>query len=215
MAAIKQQGSPSDDSYIELASDSSQNGNNGAGLPFRSLTISSSAKNQLRIRVPAQPYDAWVAAEVLREEFQGYLQSKPKQDDVVEVEEEEDQVADASKGLSEARVSLAAEFLGFVAARVAGPLKSSSYELGLLQSAWLHFHQEFLGDSQNVHLLASSLDAESRVSVLRSYYDALVQLEASDKVTPSLRQPKLIELAASGSAQIHAVFGGQGTNEVS
>jgi fatty acid synthase subunit alpha len=63
-----------------------------------------------------------------------------------------------------------------------------------------------------------SFDADSRKSILSSYFVALSTLENSDKISADQipRPPSSVLLAAAenGNANIYALFGGQGTNEV-
>lgn len=203
-------GSPSDDSYVDLSATSSQSGANGVVL--RPLTIASPAGLEVQVPVPSAPFDAWIAADVLREEFQRSLAASPEQNDVLEVKEELDQAGLVQKA-REAQISLSAKFLGFLASRVSA--KSSQHELNVLHYSWIHFHNDILSEHSSVHDLIATLDTDLRTPILRSFYEAFVQLEKVSKVKPALTTPKLFGLSAHGKAQIHAVFGGQGNNEVS
>ncbi|EPQ27448.1 uncharacterized protein PFL1_04986 [Pseudozyma flocculosa PF-1] len=203
---VAAQGSPSDDSYVDLSSVSSQNGSNGSLL--RPLTISLKGV-EVRIAVPAQPFEAWVASDVAREEFQRSLLASAVEADELEVMGEQD--ADSVEELAKSQVALLAKFLGFLAARSSA--KSTAHELGLLQHAWISFNNHFLGEGKSVHDIAATLDLDVRSSVLRAFFEAFVVLESVGRATPGLRRPKLFELSAAGSAQVHAVFGGQGNNE--
>ena len=214
MSSIKN--TPSDDSYVELSTSSSQSsGNsNGNGSLLRALTIASTSGLEVQIPVPSQPFDAWIVADVLREEFQRSLAASPEVTDALEVQEEQENAAGAAdKAANVAKINLAAKFLGFLASRTS--VKTSSHELSLLQHAWAHFHEEFLAEHGSVHDLVAAIDTDLRTSVLRSYYEAFVQLETAGKAKPSLVTPKLFSLSAENKAELHAVFGGQGNNEVS
>ncbi|CBQ73371.1 related to fatty acid synthase, beta and alpha chains [Sporisorium reilianum SRZ2] len=211
MSGIKN--APSDDSYVELSTTSSQSSGNGNGTLLRALTVASTTGVEVQIPVPSQPFDAWIVADVLREEFQRSLAASPEANDVLEVQDEQDQAGAADKAVSEAKVSLAAKFLGFVASRVSLKPASSSHELNLLQHAWTHFHDEFLAQHGSVHDLVAAIDSDLRTPVLRSYFEAFVLLESTDKAKPSLVTPKLFSLSAQNKAEVHAVFGGQGNNE--
>lgn len=204
---------PSDDSYVELSTASSQSSASGNGTLLRALTIASTTGLEVQIPVPSQPFDAWIVADVLREEFQRSLAASPEATDVLEVQEEQEEAGAADKAASEAKVNLAAKFLGFLASRVS--LKASNHELKLLQHAWAHFHEEFLAQHGSVHDLVAAIDSDLRTPVLRSYFEAYAQLESADKAKPSLVTPKLFSLSAQNKAEVHAVFGGQGNNEVS
>lgn len=212
MSGIKN--TPSDDSYVELSTTSSQSSGNGNGSLLRALTIASTSGLEVQIPVPSQPFDAWIVADVLREEFQRSLAASPEATDALEVQEEQENAAGAAeKAASEAKINLAAKFLGFLASRAS--VKTSSHELNLLHHAWAHFHEEFLAEHGSVHDLVAAIDTDLRSSVLRSYFEAYVQLETAGKAKPSLVTPKLFSLSADNKAELHAVFGGQGNNEVS
>jgi hypothetical protein len=138
------------------------------------------------------------------------------------------------------RVVLAARFLGYLAGKLNGSASTAasgsgsssgssgrsaspaakagtpSHEGNILQCAWAAFNQQFLAAAHtDVHALTARLDAALRTEVLCSYYDALVVLEHSGGLVPALPTPKLLALAEQGETEIFAVFGGQGTNEVS
>lgn len=209
MSGVKN--TPSDDSYVELSSQSSGNGN---GLLLRALTVASPSGPEVQIPVPSQPFDAWIVADVLREEFHRSLAASPEVTDALEVQEEQDVAGVAAqKAAGEAKINLAAKFLGFLASRAS--VKTSSHELNLLHHAWTHFHDEFVAVHGSVHDLVAAIDSDLRTSVLRSYFEAFAQLEAAGKAKPSLVTPKLFSLSAQNKAEVHAVFGGQGNNEVS
>ena len=210
MSSIKN--APSDDSYVELSSQSSGNGN-GNGSLLRALTIASPSGLEVQIPVPSQPFDAWIVADVLREEFQRSLAASPEAVDVLEVQEEQEVAGAAEKAAGEAKINLAAKFLGFLASRAS--VKTSSHELNLLHHAWAHFYEEFLAEHGSVHDLVAAIDSDLRTPVLRSYFEAYVQLETAGKAKPSLVTPKLFSLSAQNKAEVYAVFGGQGNNEVS
>jgi fatty acid synthase subunit alpha len=58
-------------------------------------------------------------------------------------------------------------------------------------------------------------DAETRRTIISSYYLALGALEAQNtQDIPRARLPALFEATADGKASAYALFGGQGTNEV-
>lgn len=213
MSSIKN--TPSDDSYVELSTASSQSsGNgNGNGSLLRALTVASPTGLEVQIPVPAQPFHAWIVADVVREDFQRSLAASQEAVDVLEVQEEQDEAAAASKAAKEAKVSLAAKFLGFVASRAS--VKTSSHELNLLHYVWAHFHEAFLAEHGSIHDLVAAIDSDLRTSVLRSYFEAYVLLESANQAKPSLVTPKLFSLSAQNKAEVHAVFGGQGNNEVS
>lgn len=221
----------SEESYEVLASPNGSNGQSGeARRPLQLNTEST----QVRIPVPVVPYEAWIAAVVLRDEFhrasttiwseaeRETLAIKGEQAKDAEEEEEDgessttQQAAKRKQKSMEARLVLTAKFLSFLANKVESYKKdSSAHEFKVLESAWVYFNKNFLGDATDIHKLANTLDVDIRSSVLCSYYEAYVLLDAANAASPGIQTPKLLTLAEQGDAELFALFGGQGTNEVS
>lgn len=227
----------SDDSYVDVVS--SPTGDSPHGPEARRPIQLSTASIQVRIPVPVSPYEAWIAAVVLRDEFHRNLASlqSTEEKDALAIKDEEaesaaDQEAEAEehdetssreKELAatrrrqkrlEAQIILTGKFLGFLASKFntssSNPLTiTGNYEANVLQCTWVFFQRQFLGDVVDIHKLASTLDVDVRASLLRSYYEALILVDTD------IQTPKLLRLAKDGGAEIFALFGGQGTNEVS
>ena len=192
--------SASSDGFVDLSP--------GNGNALRPLTLSADDV-EFSFAVPCQPFEAWVAADVVREEFQRSVAGTKSAEAVVD---DEDEVKGVEE-LSEAKMVLAAKFLGFLASRPS--CRSSTYELSLLQHAWTSFNSEFLGKDKSIHETVAPLDSEDRSATLRAFFEAFTLLEGPSAASPSLTVPKLFQLSAAGTAELHAIFGGQGNNEVS
>ncbi|QRV90063.1 fatty acid synthase subunit beta [Ceratobasidium sp. AG-Ba] len=177
-------------------------------ITTRPLIIQSGAA-RVSFPVPATG-SAWIAAEVLREEFKNeYI---PR--DVPQVEQSEDEPQANSTAALEAQVELAAAFLGSVASKISSDAQSTSARVQVLEAAASHFTTQFLS-KRDVHTLAATFDSEVRKQVLTSYFAAVSALETHAPAhVPRGPQSALFKAAASGDAEIYALFGGQGTNEV-
>lgn len=206
---------PSDSSYVSVHSSSNESIANS--LNSRPLTITSGS-NQVDIPIPSQPYQSWIVGEVVRDEFQRSLLTNPLPqlttltNDDDEEEEDSDSPTKSAAQIqfkSESNLVLTSSFLRFLSNKV----NSNNSILPILESTWTYFSTTFLSNN-DIHKLASTLDTEARSSVLRSYYEALVVLNSQGKPT-SVKIPKVLELASNGQAEVYALFGGQGNNEVS
>ena len=115
---------------------------------------------------------------------------------------------------SEATVELFARFLAFVAENVNSDPDSSHPRTNLLYNTFKHFTESYLA-SQEVHTFTSAFDLDVRRTVISSYFKALATLESSGiNDIPHSPPSALLAAAKDADASIHAVFGGQGTNEV-
>jgi hypothetical protein len=220
----------SEESYEVLASRDSSPGPTGEAR--RPLQLST-ASTQVRIPVPVVPYEAWIAAVVLRDEFHrasSTVWSDAERDALSIKEEQAQEESDEDGGESssaqlqakkkqkhmEARLVLTAKFLSFLAGKIEGSKRTSTaHEFKVLESTWSFFHKQFIGDQMDIHKLAATLDVDVRSSVLCSYYEAYVLLDAAGAAVVGIETPKLLQLAQQGGAEIFALFGGQGSNEVS
>ncbi|CAO1626989.1 unnamed protein product [Sympodiomycopsis kandeliae] len=185
----------------------------------------------VRIPVPFEPSAAWIAAEVVRDEFHRFLakdkdaegainsaQEQQASQDAAEADDDEGvDVAKAAAASKGARVVLFSKFLGFLAQKLrSADIANNTHEVEVLHRAWIQFRSEFLGSSSDVHnLVQVTVDHEQRASVLRNYFEAFVLLEKVGKVdAKTLASPKLFGLVELKKAEAFAVFGGQGNNEV-
>ncbi|KAG8716660.1 3-oxoacyl-[acyl-carrier-protein] synthase [Ceratobasidium sp. 394] len=177
-------------------------------ITTRPLVIQAGAA-RVSFPVPATG-SAWIAAEVLREEFKHEYVPR----DVPQVEQSEDEPGVNPAAALEAQVELAAAFLGSIASKVGSDAQSTHARVQVLHAVTAHFTSEFLS-RRDVHTLAATFDSDVRKQVLTSYFLAIDALETHvpDQV-PRAPQSALFNAAVSGEAEIYALFGGQGTNEV-
>jgi fatty acid synthase subunit alpha len=69
--------------------------------------------------------------------------------------------------------------------------------------------------SRDIHTVAAGFEPESRLRILGAYFTSLDTLErAGEKALPTGPASTLVQAATNGDAQVYALFGGQGTNEV-
>ncbi|KAG8770032.1 3-oxoacyl-[acyl-carrier-protein] synthase, partial [Ceratobasidium sp. 428] len=153
---------------------------------------------------------AWIAAEVLREEFKHEYVPR----DVPQVDQSEDEPKVNLTVALEAQVELASAFIGSIASKIESDAQSTPARVQVLQAATTHFTSEFLS-KRDIHTLAATFDSDVRKQVLTSYFLAINALEThAPEHVPRAPQSALFNAAASGEAEIYALFGGQGTNEV-
>jgi fatty acid synthase subunit alpha len=91
--------------------------------------------------------------------------------------------------------------------------ESADARVALLQNVLKDFTSAYLSE-RDIHTLASTLDTETRKTVLTAYYKAVAYLKQKGILVPSQPKSALLGDAASGKASVFALFGGQGTNEV-
>jgi fatty acid synthase subunit beta len=135
------------------------------------------------------PTNIWVAAEQLKEEFPAQL------DESVDSE-----ITD---------IELAARFLYFASNRAA----TESQFLLVARTLFVDFRSQYLKNN-DVHAVTRALSAESKKTVIKGYFNALVVLK--DVLTPEEAAPvksALFEAASRGDAKLFAIFGGQGNIE--
>lgn len=222
----------SDDSYVDVISSSSAGTSPSSGEPRRPIQLNT-AGTQVRIPVPVAPYEAWIAAVILRDEFHRALTSLQNEaerealdskdgDEAATAGIEEDDAQAVAKlqakrkqRTAEARIVLTSKFMGFLASKLEGKAVKSSYESKVLESVWHYFNRHFLGREVDIHKLAAPLDNDVRPAVLRAYYEAYVLLDNAGVASPGIPLPHILTRADKGESQVFALFGGQGSNEVS
>lgn len=180
----------------------------GGPTPTRPLVLHSQAA-RVHILVPAEPLSAWVASEVLAQEF--HDSGLNKDDDVPPVDEDDESPSAPS---IEPQVKLLARFLSFTADKVSS---GGSQELAqVLLAAFERFNELFLG-LVNLHTLVQSFDPEPRTEILTAYLKAfaVARKALGDKAVKVAHPSALFEAAKGGDAEIYGLFGGQGVNEVS
>lgn len=109
---------------------------------------------------------------------------------------------------------MAAKFLAHVASHIDSESQSTEARTNLLLNALEFFTSTYLA-TQDIHSLSASFANDTRKVVLSGYCRAVATLEDKN-ISPIPRQPEsaLLNAAVSGEAEIFALFGGQGTNEV-
>lgn len=196
----------------------------------RPIIISSSSKagaTFVRIPVPFEPACAWIAAEVVRDEFHRFLVKTQNEDSSINAEQEQKAAEDAAAGVdidrakaasasNGARIILSAKFLGFLSQKLRAADSSMRHELEVLTRAWLQFQADFLGSTNDIHKLVNTAVAiDQRPTVLRNFFEAYIVLTSSGRLnTKALKTPKLFDLVEQDKAKAFAIFGGQGNNEV-
>ncbi|WRT68297.1 uncharacterized protein IL334_005273 [Kwoniella shivajii] len=178
-----------------------------SSTPVRPLVLHSSS-TRVSVLVPASPLSAWVTSEVLAQQF--HDSRSGKDDDPAPVVDDEE---DTPKQVSvEPQVKLLARFLSFAADKVNAD-QGSSELAQVLSAAYDRFNDLFL-PSVNVHSLVQTFEPESRAEVLKAYFKAFSTAREAlgDKVKVA-HPSALFEAAKDGSAELYALFGGQGVNE--
>lgn len=176
-----------------------------SSTPTRPLILHST-NARVSIPVAASPLSAWVASEVLAQDFHDSLTpEEPAQAEEVE------EGAVQTPASNEPQVKLLARFLSFVATRA-----SDNADLAqVLLAAYDRFNDLFLS-TLNVHSLVQAFEPETRAEVLTAYFKAFaVGREVLGDKFQVAHQSALLEAAKKGDAELYALFGGQGVNEVS
>jgi fatty acid synthase subunit beta len=167
--------------------------------PTRPLVLHSSAA-RISIPVPASPLSAWVASEVLAQDFHDSRAGLDDEEPLPVEETEEGAVKPAPSNEPQDKVSV-----------------GDSAELAqVLFAAYERFNELFLS-SLNVHSLVQSFEPEARAEVLTAYFKAFTVARAvlgNDKVKIA-HASALLQAAKNGEAELYGLFGGQGVNEVS
>ncbi|GAA93988.1 uncharacterized protein L969DRAFT_81472 [Mixia osmundae IAM 14324] len=131
--------------------------------------------------------------------------------------EEQDQARMLAQASKENAIVLHALFLRFIAHQVQKSADALTNEL--LLTGLASFIDAYLCPKGTppvaLHTLVSTLDAPRRQAVLRAFYEARQLLQSDSASHAALsREPSSRLWQASSKANIYAVFGGQGTNEV-
>lgn len=178
--------------------------------PTRPLVLHSTSA-RVSLPVPASPLSAWVASEVLAQDF--HDSRAGLDDDIVQpVDEDEDAVVEPT---NEPQVKLLARFLSFAAGKVTSASSNSDLAQVLL-AAYDRFNELFLG-STNIQSLVEAYEPEIRAEVLQAYYKAFAAARAAlgESKVKVANTSALLQASKDGKAEIYALFGGQGVNEVS
>lgn len=165
--------------------------------PTRPLVLHADAA-RVSIPVAASPLSAWVASEVLAQEFHETLVS----DAVIPDEDAEP--------TNEPQVKLLARFLAFAADKAS----ASAEVLPVLRAAYDRFNELFLS-TVNIHSLVQAFEPESRAEILKAYFKAFAVGRELGSFFEVAHASALLSAAKKGEAELYALFGGQGVNEVS
>lgn len=175
-------------------------------------------QTRVSIHVPSTPQE-WIAAEVARDTFQDWLHAQEKSGHLIgfdAVEADEDNPDAAADDNAEKELVLSAYFLSHVASLLTFPSTATSpATAAVLLSAYSFFVSRFLSET-DIHSLAASLPSPIRALAISSYFAARTKLEIAGlgKNVPKSLESALLKEASSGSAELYALFGGQGMNEV-
>lgn len=174
------------------------------------------ATTRLSIPIPSSS-EAWIAAEVIREEFYHSIEGDADLVEIVNQEYDDEGNPIASVATTEPQVKLISKFLAFVNDKVistGNPSKTDASQI--LLSSYEAFNRSFLAN-QAVHSLVQGYDVDIRAKVLAAYYKAFSTLRAvyGANEVELVQTSALFKAAAEGQAELYALFGGQGINEVS
>lgn len=174
-----------------------------------------STQTRISLHVPSTSQE-WIAAEVARDTFQDWIHAAEKSGNLVGFEAAELDDEQAGEGDNEKELVLTAYFLKHVADLLPFPSTATSpATAAVLLAAFNHFAFTYLGGT-DVHTLTASLAAPVRALVISSFFLAKTKLEVEGlgKVLPKQSESDLLQKASSSQAEIYALFGGQGMNEV-
>lgn len=176
-----------------------------------------SSQTRVSLHVPSTSQE-WIAAEVARDTFQDWLHAAEKNGNLVgfEAAEIDDEQAEGDEAYDEMELVLTSYFLTHVAGLLPFPQTATSPSTAaVLLAAFNHFSATFLHGT-DIHTLAATLPAPVRALVISSYFLAKtkLQVEGLGKVLPRQSESALLQKVSSGQAELYALFGGQGMNEV-
>lgn len=144
--------------------------------------------------------------------------------DVAEAQPTHDEDGNALPVSNQPKIELLAAFISFISTKLSSTASSSSAPASqdaaydVLLASFAHFTAAFLTTpAVDVHSLVQAYDPDARKAILTAYFQTLSLLEGrfgKDGKVP--KQPKswLMSSAEKSDAEIYALFGGQGTNEV-
>ncbi|KAK4046932.1 fatty acid synthase alpha subunit Lsd1 [Microbotryomycetes sp. JL201] len=201
------------------------NGLSGTATPAHTATsrplVIVHGTTRISIFVPSSSAE-WTAAEVARETFNDWLVASEKQGNLVgfeaiEANEDDDPTGAAAQADErEKQLVLTSYFLSHLASFLTFPATATSpATAAVLLASFTYLVQTFLQDA-DVHTLAAALTAPIRALVISSYFQARTKLQVAGLASklPETIDSALLKQAASGDAELYALFGGQGMNEV-
>ena len=199
-------------SSFSIPSTGSASSSSSSAVPhdLRALTLHSPTA-RVSIPVPASPLSAWVTSEVLAQDFHDWQTTIDQ--GFQEPDAEDDASPSRASRALEAQAVLLARFLSFTSDRITA---SETSELGdVLLAGYRRFNELFLA-SANIHSLVQHFEPESRTEILTAYFKAFTVSRAvlGDSKVPVAHSSALLDGAKRGTAELYAIFGGQGVNEV-
>ena len=176
-----------------------------SSTPTRPLVLHST-QARVSLLVPASPLSAWVASEVLAQDF--HDSRAGAEEDIIPIPDEDEEISAPS---NEPQVKLLARFLAFAAGKTTSP------ELAQVLLAAIERFNELFLSSVSIQTLVEGYEAEDRAEVLKAYYKAFAAArealgESKVKIGNS---SALLDASREGKAELYALFGGQGVNDVS
>lgn len=179
--------------------------------PTRPLILHSSTGTRVAVPVPASPLSAWLTGETLAQDFHDSLLAQDEAPVATEVEEG----AVVTPPSIEPQVKLLSRFLSFAADKLSASASGDQELAQVLLAAYKRFNELFL-PVINIHSLVQSFQPEVRLEVLKAYYKAFsAAREALGASQVKVAHPSaLLEATKKGDAELYALFGGQGVNEV-
>ncbi|GAA5936216.1 hypothetical protein JCM1841_007037 [Sporobolomyces salmonicolor] len=193
----------------------------GTSTPVHTATtrplvlLQPTTQTRISINVPSTSQE-WIAAEVARDTFQDWIHEANKHGhlvgfDAAEVDDESEGDAEDEKELV-----LTAYFISHVAGMLPFPATATSpATAAVLLAAFTHFNSAYLSGT-DIHTLGASLPAPVRALIISSFFVAKSKLEAEGfgKVLPKAAGSALLKKVDAKEAELYALFGGQGMNEV-
>jgi fatty acid synthase subunit beta len=168
----------------------------------------------------ASSREIFTAAEVLQDAFHDFLNASSTSGELIGfdlVEIDEDNVNQAAEDAKEKELVLVVHFLNHVSALLQFPSETSDSIAHVLLSTFTHFSAVYLTPTgKDVHSLAATFPTAIRSLILTAYFSARTKLETAGLSgrLPLVVNGGLLAEAVEGKAQLFALFGGQGMNEV-
>lgn len=187
----------------------------GHSTSHRPLVLLGPAATRVSIDVPSRASE-WIAAEVARESFAEWLAAEEDNLEGFEVIElDEDNEGGAEADVKEKQLVLICYFVQHLSELLSIPSGTSPATAQVLLAVYLHLSADFI-NPDDAHSIAAVLTAPIRNLLLSSYYAARTRLEAADlgDDLPDRSVSGLLAQSSAGTAELYALFGGQGMNEV-
>lgn len=163
----------------------------------------------------------WTAAQIATDSFHdalklGLASGEMIGFDVIELDEDDPDQAKKDDE-REKELVLTVHFLLHLAQLLEFPSETSAATASVLLATFTYFSTTYLiKDGVEVHTLAATFPAPIRSLILSAYFSARSKLHVagSSSHLPPVIIGGLLEAAREGKAEVYALFGGQGMNEV-